>query len=57
MEMSDVDMNIAPPWTSALLKTDSDICDIFILAIDHLYVCLRMDKLGKWNLHSLLPLL
>jgi len=54
MEVSDVDIKIALPWTS---ETDSNICDFIILTIDHLYVCLRMDELGKWNLHSLPPLL
>jgi len=57
MEVSDVDLKVAPPWTSALLKPDSDMCEVIILTIDHLNVCLRMEKFGKWNLQSLLPLL
>lgn len=47
MEVSGVDLKVAPASTSALLKTDSDICDVIIFTIDHLSVCLRMNKLGK----------
>jgi len=47
MEVSDVDINVAPPPTSALLKTDSNTCDVVIISIDHLGVWVRMDEVGK----------